>query len=210
MPAEFDFWLEIRLSWMKARLPLCKTREGSKHWEAQQSKALEIIMERNMVGWKSEKIISWSFRSLFRLEGHHDFFVSISLVFWVWNTLDGDCLLPVRLCQASQVVGGRGPFPHTKFHSAYITFTCVHNVFIIISSQFRGGPLFSRRRICRGRIYSVNAKLTCLPSRSKRINMLDYLERCKLLNFQLLQVLLLPLNLKGRRVAACLSAFFRL
>lgn len=47
--------------------------------------------------------------------------------FWVWNTLDGDCLLPVWLCQAT-----------------------------------------SRRRICRGRIYSVNAKLTCLPSRSKR------------------------------------------
>ena len=27
----------------------------------------------------------------------------------------------------------QGPFPHTKFHSAYITFKCVHNNFITIS-----------------------------------------------------------------------------
>ena len=57
------------------------------------------------------------------------------LFFWIsWspNPLDGDSFTSRLALSSESNCRRRGPFPHTKFHSAYMTCMCVHQKFWVV------------------------------------------------------------------------------
>ena len=128
----FEFWLSIRLSWMKARLPLCKTRQGSTHWEVQQWKS-----SGNDCGKKYDRLKQVENRLKKR---QHDFLI---LSFFVPSWMPpSSCLyffrflvLGMKYSRWRSLTSTFGSVKRTKlldgsfstkFHSAYITFKYVH------------------------------------------------------------------------------------